>query len=629
MGKRTKKREQQLRDMKKRRAEKVRSNYVSIPEDASKGVPKVNYANMMEGIGRLDTSVFDSILNVLVFFEHNHFKQYSLEAIKDINAFCAVAQAACMCEALTPTREQAVALVQYAHIFHHLVAISGFETNDAALRCTLLTERNLPKILFLQNPRCTVQVDQKKFFDADPVLATMWFNTYLLGIATPTGTLQRNIYNHLQQMDERWTPYTHQVSGTYFTCTYHNTQAARRVKGIMNRAFKKAQTWEFNNRKNEGDKPHIAIVTCRWHRNHAVYKSAGPLVEQLLGNCKLTLIWTGDPKSMPPTAVTDYFDNVWHCWFDLRGEFHIPEGMKNNDFDMVYFPDIGMSNESIWLSNQRIAPIQAMGYGHPDTAGDDSEIDYFIGGDVEKDSTDQYAETMVLIPGLGQHPAWPTYERKNNYIDDDVVRMNCVWGPDKYNYTLLTVLAEINKTVEYIKKEKKLELPPHEIHLFASPGVNRYAALPSFIMEVKRLLPNAIIHSEQEYYDYMENAEMHDFSMNSFPFGCYNVLVESLYLGLPFVSLVGDRFYNRAGMWLNEQVGMSENNFAVPRDLINHAARLITEPDLLRAQREHLASVDLKERLFNENTYFKQAVDYILQNHPFTETKLIGEQQDD
>lgn len=627
MGKRTKKREQQLNAMKRKRTQQQRQSYVNIPVDGTKGVPVVDYAAMLEGIGRLDVSVFDAILNVLMFYEHNHFKQFGYEAIKSINEFCAVAQAACMCERLTPTRQQAVALVQYAHIFHHLVAISGFETNDAALRCTLMTEQNLPKVLFLQNARCKAQVDQGKFFDADPVLATMWFNTYLLGIATPTLDLQRNIYHHLDKMDERWTPYTHQVTGTYFTCTYHNKEAARRAKGIMNRAFKKAQTWEFNNRKNEGDKPHIAIITCRWHRNHAVYKSAGPLIEQLLGHAKLTLIWTGEAKSMPPTAVTDYFDNVWNCWFDERGELHIPEGMKNNDFDMVYFPDIGMSNESVWLSNQRIAPIQAMGYGHPDTAGDDSEIDYFIGGDVEKESTDQYAETMVLIPGLGQHPAWPTYERKNNYIDDGVVRMNCVWGPDKYNYTLLTVLAEINKTVEYIKQEQKLDLPPHEIHLFASPGVNRYAALLSFIAEIRKLLPNATVHSEQEYYDYMENAEMHDFSMNSFPFGCYNVLVESLYLGLPFVSLVGDRFYNRAGMWLNEQVGMGENNFTVPRELINHAAKLITDPDMLRAQREHLASLDLKAVLFNENTYFKQAVDYILQNHPFTETKLIGEQQ--
>jgi predicted O-linked N-acetylglucosamine transferase (SPINDLY family) len=262
-----------------------------------------------------------------------------------------------------------------------------------------------------------------------------------------------------------------------------------------------------------------------------------------------------------------------------------------------------------------------MGYGHPETSGDNSEIDYFIGGDIEKQSTDQYSETMVLLPGLAQEPAWPTAERKYNYIDDGIVRMNCVWGPDKYNSTLLSLLVEINNRVW--KKDPKSK---HEIHLFASPGINRYAALPSFRNEISRILPNAEIHSEQEYYDYMENAEMHDFSLNSFPFGCYNVLIESLYLGLPFLTLVGNRFYNRAGMWLNEQIDMDCNNFNTTGDFIDQATRLVTEPDRLKEQREHLASIDLKERLFTlRGNHFLEAVEYIIENHPFIETKIIGE----
>jgi len=119
---------------------------------------------------------------------------------------------------------------------------------------------------------------------------------------------------------------------------------------------------------------------------------------------------------------------------------------------------------------------------------------------------------------------------------------------------------------------------------------------------------------------------MHDFSLNSYPFGCYNVLIESLYMGLPFLSLVGTRFYNKAGMWLNEQIGMSENNFLQPQPLIDKAVDLITQPDMLRAQREHLASVDLKEALFTlKGNHFLEAVEHIISHHPFTETKIIGD----
>ncbi len=117
-------------------------------------------------------------------------------------------------------------------------------------------------------------------------------------------------------------------------------------------------------------------------------------------------------------------------------------------------------------------------------------------------------------------------------------------------------------------------------------------------------------------------------SETSFPFGCYNVLIESLYMGLPFLTIVGERFYNRAGMWLNDQIGMSENNFESPRNFVNKAADLITQPDELKRQRALLASLDLKDRLFTlKGKHFLSAVNYMFANHPFHDTKLIGDDE--
>lgn len=616
----TKNRKQQLAKMKRKREQK-KPSYINLPKDPSQHFPSINYSLFMRGVADRDPAVWDAIIHFLAFFERFHYEAFGADAIKVFDSFLTCVFAAVMDEDFQPNNNQAIILVQMNHLLQHIVEVAGYKTTDSVLASLLSQNNNAVKLMFLQNAMCQLQIDQKKFFDSNPVIATAWYNSYGLGIGTPHPRIQENVYRHLANMDSRWVAYRPQVSSTYFTCTYHNPEAARRCKSIINSAIKKVDTGlKFTNRKSEG-RPHIAIVSSRWHRNHAVYKSAGPLVEQLLDKYKLTLVWTGE--KLVDTAVTSYFDKVVHCFFRPDGDFFVPEELLNNDFDMVYFPDIGMSDESIWLSNQRMAPIQAMGYGHPETTGDGSEIDYFIGGYEDKDSTDQYAETMVLIPGLGQHPAWPTYQRKYNHNDDDVVRINCVWGPDKYNYTLLSVLAEINKVALYIcqEQDKKVEW---EWHLFGSPGMNRYAALPPFNMYIRQLLPNAIVHSRQEYYDYMENAEQHDFALNAFPFGCYNVLVESLYLGIPFATLVGNRFYNRAGKWLNDKVSLSENSFNTPREMINWVARIITEPELLKSQQEHLANLDLKEVLFDTNNHFLQAVEYIMKNHPFKETKLIG-----
>jgi hypothetical protein len=616
----TKKRQKQLKKQKQRKALRYKKEpLIKHPSNPMENIPEINYKGWVDAIKNRDESVWEAIIEYLLFFEHHHYKAFGAQAVKSMTEFAQLVYTAMLDEGFTPNRQMAFKLIQTSHLFHHIVAITGFRSNDGALKGSLLQENNVAKVLFLQNPRCELQVKQADLFAVDPFLTSVWFNTYILGISSPTRLLQENLYKHFRDMDERWIPPHHALSGIYFSCTYHCPDHVRHVKSIMNARIKEKGLPEFNNNPSPDS---IAIVTNKWHRNHAVYKSASPLVEQLVGKYKLTLVWTAPKDRMPDTIVTDYFDKVVNCHFERDGKLIIPDELKNNDFQLVYFPDIGMTDESIWLSNARMAPIQAVGYGHPDTTGDNNEIDYYICGQVEKEADQAYSETRVCIPGLAQEPAWPTAERKHNYIDDGVVRVNCVWGPDKYNHSLLMLLNQINKSVWGAKPDSK-----HEFHLFASPGINRYAALPSFCEEIRRMLPNAVLHSEQEYYDYMENAEQHDFALNSFPFGCYNVLVESLYMGLPFITLVGNRFYNRAGAWLNDQVDMGCNNCDNPQEYVNKSAQLILFPDKLKGQREHLASIDLKEKLFSlKGTHFLEAIEHIIANHPFEETKLIGEE---
>jgi predicted O-linked N-acetylglucosamine transferase (SPINDLY family) len=623
MSKKQSKSMKRIKENKRRReVRKAKKQSLLITMPTKPGdLPVCNYSAWVGAIANREPKVWEAVAQYLFFFESHHFRAYSKEAIKQINTFVHLYYTALMDEEFAMPLNNSIQLIQMAHLFQHLVALTGYETNDAVLRNMLITNENLAKLLILQNPRCVAQVDQKKFFDANPVLASMWYQTYIFGLSTPTNTIMKNIYTHLTNMDQRWVPYSSNVTGLYFSSTYHAPDSVRWIKSVMNKGIKeqiaKHEDFKFTNNPEKGN---IAIITGKWHRNHAVYKSASPLVEQWKDKYNLSLIWCG--KDKPDTAVVEYFDAVEHCWFDQGGKINIPEILRNNNFEFIYFPDIGMTDESVWLSNCRMAPIQAVGYGHPDTTGDNNEIDYFFGGDIEKDAVENaYSETCVLVPGLAQEPAWPTAPKQNNYKDDGIVRVNCVWGPDKYNYTLLTMLAEINKTVE-----EKAPGTKFEFHLFGSPGMNRYAALPAFAMEVSRMLPNARLHTEQEYYDYMKNAEEHDFTLNSYPFGCYNVLIESLWMGLPFLTLVGTRFYNRAGMYLNEQIGMNQNNFESPRELINWAALLITDPELLKDQRDHLASLDLKKKLFTlEGTHFLEALEYTLANHPFTETKIIGD----
>jgi hypothetical protein len=617
--------EQKKRELKKRRKNRpastiIKKGIVTCPSQAKDGVPRVNREEWLRALtNRATDKLVAAIMKYCLYFETNHYTGYSTEDAVNIDEFVNLVHMTFTDERFAPTAHQYAQMIQVQHIYNSLVATSSFDTTDATMTQVLREQNNVPKLLFLQNARTKTQIPPEKFFELNPKMASLWYNNYMLTISQPTADQMRNQYQHLHDVDERWEPLSHYVSSVYFTATYFSPDNVREVKRVFNTALKKrlddSNVIKINPQPVNPKK--IAVVTNKWHLNHAVYKSASPLVSQLFKDYDVTLYHTTRPEEAPNTLMTQGFSNIEYLWFDDQtGVPNIPDSFLNNDYQMIYYPDIGMSNESIWLSNVRAAPIQAMGYGHPDTAGDNSEIDYFIGGQIEEDATDHYAETMVLIPGLAQEPSWPSYERKNNYNDDDVVRINCVWGPDKYNYNLLLLLRQI---------EERCKDVDVEFHLFSSPGVNRYAALVPFVQDVAKTLKHFALHSQQEYYDYMENAEQHDFSLNSFPFGGYNTVVESLYLGLPMVTLDGGRFYNRAAGHLLKQIGMPELIARTPAEYINIASELVLNKTKLNDYRQALAEMDLKAKLFTlDDDYFKQAVDHIIANHPFQETVKIG-----
>lgn len=75
--------------------------------------------------------------------------------------------------------------------------------------------------------------------------------------------------------------------------------------------------------------------------------------------------------------------------------------IRNNNLDILIYPEIGMDPISYFLSYSRLAPIQAAWFGHPDTTGI-ATIDYFISSEIEVPSAESfYSEKLYRMPKLG------------------------------------------------------------------------------------------------------------------------------------------------------------------------------------------------------------------------------------
>jgi predicted O-linked N-acetylglucosamine transferase (SPINDLY family) len=82
----------------------------------------------------------------------------------------------------------------------------------------------------------------------------------------------------------------------------------------------------------------------------------------------------------------------------------IREKVAEAELDILHYTDIGMEAFTYFTAFSRLARVQTVTWGHPDTTGLDT-IDYFLSNewvDVP-DCQDHYTETPILLPGLHTH----------------------------------------------------------------------------------------------------------------------------------------------------------------------------------------------------------------------------------
>jgi len=155
----------------------------------------------------------------------------------------------------------------------------------------------------------------------------------------------------------------------------------------------------------EGGAPRIGFVSSFFHE-HTIAKLNHGLM-------------TGLPKSRFEVQVFSFSEVVdsWAAKFKEFGSSFVPlpneldaarEIITKAEVDILYFTDIGMEPLSYFLGFARLAPVQCVTWGHPETTGLPN-IDYFISGDLTetKDAATAYSEKLLRLDGFSTCVAVP------------------------------------------------------------------------------------------------------------------------------------------------------------------------------------------------------------------------------
>ena len=133
--------------------------------------------------------------------------------------------------------------------------------------------------------------------------------------------------------------------------------------------------------------------------------------------------------------------------------------IEKENFDVLFYPDIGMSIEFYFLSLIRLAKFQIMSWGHPETTGSES-IDYFLCSKnlISKNSEKFYSEKFLIMDKLPMIYDKPIIENKLD--DKDISKKNIYscpqtlfkFHPDFDDY-LFDILKKDKKGILYLLKD--------------------------------------------------------------------------------------------------------------------------------------------------------------------------------
>ena len=259
----------------------------------------------------------------------------------------------------------------------------------------------------------------------------------------------------------------------------------------------------------------------------------------------------------------------------------VAPAIRNDELDVLVYPELGMDHTSFALAALRLAPRQLAGWGHPVTSGHDT-IDGFIScAEMEPaDGRLHYAEPLLTLPGIGT-----CYRRLTLPIDASRSRFNL---PERRPLLLCP--------------QSLFKIHPDNDEVFASVlSANPDAALvlfdgrhprvtDRFVRRITGVFDRHAISTQRQlivlpavpHDDYLRINMVCDAMLDTMHWSGGNTSLDALACGLPIVTFEGQFMRGRQSAAMLRQVGVPELIADDRDEFVRIASRLLQDSDWRR-----------------------------------------------
>lgn len=222
--------------------------------------------------------------------------------------------------------------------------------------------------------------------------------------------------------------------------------------------------------------------------------------------------------------------------------------------DILLYPEIGMDVRTLQLASQRLAPVQAVAWGHPETTGLRT-IDYFLSAAAfESDLADaNYTERLVRLPNLGCYYDSTSIAGTNEIRQNSVTaqpQLICAGTPFKYapehDPVLVRIAQSLGRCQFHFFKHKdgwlSIRLLDRLSAAFSSAGLDPREYL--------------VLNPWESAEKFRQRLSAADLLLDTIGFSGFNTVLQALECHLPVVAYRGRFLRGRLGAGLIDRVGL-------------------------------------------------------------------------
>jgi protein O-GlcNAc transferase len=325
---------------------------------------------------------------------------------------------------------------------------------------------------------------------------------------------------------------------------------------------------------------------CRFFYEHSIGRTSRGLIEKLDRNELEVVVIRLEPS--PADAMTAALRAAADQFVDVsteRGFEHAQREIAALKLDILFYQEIGMHAFTYFLAFARLAPVQCVSYGHPNTTGIPN-VDYFISNDLYElqDSADHYSERLFLLRSL---PTLAYYYRPE--AGPALTRADLGLPADATLYICPQTLFKLHPDMDPLLGQILEADPRGQLILIRGDHYEWNDALKSrFAQSMPRVTDRVVFLESLPWSRFMQVLRSSDVMLDTLHFNGMNSSLEAFAVGLPVVTLPGRLQRGRHTRAMYLKMGISDCIADSAESYVQIAVHLGTDEPYRRSMRERI-----------------------------------------